>query len=120
MFFSEFHDCFREIGTLITTHHIEVKDNVKPVVTPFFKVPHAFKLKLEKELKRMVDLDITERTEKPSDWVNGLVILEKPNGKLSICIDSRPLNNAVKRKHLHLPAVKEIFSQMYVLAFSQN
>ena len=51
MFFSEFHDCFREIGTLITTHHIEVKDNVKPVVTPFCKVPHAFKLKLEKELK---------------------------------------------------------------------
>ena len=34
MFFSEFHDCFGEIGTLNTTHHIEVKDNVKPVVNP--------------------------------------------------------------------------------------
>ena len=44
--FSEFHDCFREIGTLNRT---QLKDNVKPVVT-----------KLEKELTRMVDLGIIE------------------------------------------------------------
>ena len=51
MFFSEFHDCFVEIGTLNATHYIEVKDNVKPVVTPVHKVPHALnKPKLEKEL----------------------------------------------------------------------
>ena len=111
-FFSEFHDCFGEIGTLNTTHHIEVKDNVKPVVTPVRKVPHALKPKLEKELKRMVDLDITEPIENSTDWVNGLVIVEKPNGKLRICLDPRPLNNAIKREHFHLPTAEEIFSQM--------
>ena len=111
-FFSEFHDCFGEIGTLNTTHHIEVKDNVKPVVTPVHKAPHALKPKLEKKLKRMVDLDIIETIEKPTDWVNGLVIVEKPNGKLRICLDSRPLNNAIKRERLHLPTTEEIFSQM--------
>ena len=47
-FFSEFHDCFGEIGTLSTTHRIEVKDNVKPVVTPLCKVPHVLKPKSEK------------------------------------------------------------------------
>ena len=35
-------------------------DHVTPVVTPVRKIPFALKLKLEKELKRMVDLDITE------------------------------------------------------------
>ena len=40
-------DCFGEIGTLNTTHHIEVKDNVKPVVTPVRKVLHALEPKLE-------------------------------------------------------------------------
>ena len=35
----------------------------------------------------MVDLDITKPIEKPTDWVNGLVIEEKPNGKLRICLD---------------------------------
>ena len=42
-FFSEFHDCFGEIGTLNATYHIEVKDDVKSVVTPVRKVPHAKK-----------------------------------------------------------------------------
>ena len=79
MFFSELHDCFGEIGTLNTTDHIEVKDNVKPVVTPVRKVPHALKPKLEKELKRMVDLDIIKPIEKPTDCVSGLVIIEIPN-----------------------------------------
>ena len=83
MFFSEFHDCFEEIGTLNTTHHIEVKDNVKPVVTPVRKVPHALKPKVEKEHKRMVDLDIIEPIKKPTDWVKVLVIVEKPNGKFA-------------------------------------
>ena len=54
MFFSEFHNCFGEIETLNTTHHIEIKDNVKPVVTPVRKVQHALKPKLEEELKQMV------------------------------------------------------------------
>ena len=88
-FFSESHDCFEEIGTLNTT---EVKDNVKPVVT-----------KLEKELKRMVDLGIFEPIKKPTDWVNG---------KLYICLYPRSLNNAMKSKQRHLPTTEEIFSKM--------
>ena len=111
-FFSEFHDCLGEIGTLNTTHHIDVKGNVKLVVTPVRKVPHAFKAKLEKELKRMVDLDIIDLIDKPTDWVNGLLIVEKPNEKLRICLDPRPLNNAIKREHFHLSTFEEIFTQM--------
>ena len=60
----------------------------------------------------MVDLDITEPIEKPTDWINSLVIVEKPNGKLRICPDPRPLNNAMKLEHLHLPTAEEIFSQI--------
>ena len=93
-------------------HHIEVKDNVKPVVTPVRKVPHAFKPKLEKELKRMVDLDITEPIEKTNNEMKGLLIVEKPNGKLSICLDPRPFNNTLKCEHLHLLIAGEIFSQI--------
>ena len=110
-FLSGFSDCFGKIGTLKNTHHIEIKDNVTPVVTPVRKIPFALKPKLEKELKRMVDLDIIEPVQKPTDWANGLVAVENPSGKLSVCLEPRPLNKTIKREHLHLPTAEEI-SQM--------
>ena len=60
----------------------------------------------------MVDLDIIDLIDKPTDWVNGLLIVEKPNEKLRICLDSRPLNYAIKREHFHLSTFEEIFTQM--------
>ena len=109
-FLSEFSYCFKEIGTLKNTHHLQIKDNVTPVVTPVRKIPLALKPKLEKELKRMVDLDIIEPVQKPTDYVNRLVVNEKPNGKLRVCLDPRSLNKAIKLEHLHLFTAKEIFS----------
>ena len=88
----EFSDCFGEIETLKNTHHIEIKNNVTPLVTPVRKIPLALKPKLENELKRIVDLDIIEPVQKPTDLVNGLVVVEKPNEKLRVCLDPRPLN----------------------------
>ena len=40
----------------------------------------------------MVDLDIIEPVDEQTEWVNGLVIVEKPNGKLRIYLDPGPLN----------------------------
>ena len=97
-FLSEFSDCFEETGTLKNTHYIEIKDNVTPVATPVQKIPLPLKPKLEKELKRMVDLVIIEPVQKPTDWVNGTLV-KKPNGKLQVCLDPRPLNTATKREH---------------------
>ena len=96
--------------TLKITHHIEIKDNVTTVITPVRKIALTLKSKLEKELKCMVDLDIIEPVKKPTDWVNGLVVVKKPNGKLLVCLDPRSLNKAIKREHLHLFTAKEIFS----------
>ena len=49
----------------------------------------------------MVDLDIIKPVRKLTDWVNGLVVVEKPNGKLRICLDPRTLNKTIKHGHLH-------------------
>ena len=64
------------------THHIKIKDTVTPVTNPVRKISLTVKRKLEKELKCMVDMDINEPVQKPTDWVKGIVILEKQNGKL--------------------------------------
>ena len=58
----------------------------------------------------MVDLDITDLVDELTDWVSRLVIVEKPNRKLAICLDPQPLNQAIKREHLHLPTAEELLS----------
>ena len=40
------------------------------------------------------------------------LVVEKPNGKLGVCLDRRPLNKAIKLQHLYLPTAEEILSQM--------
>ena len=34
----EYFDCFGEVGTLKNTYHIELKDDVQPVVVPLHKL----------------------------------------------------------------------------------
>ena len=60
----------------------------------------------------MERLQIIESVEIPTDWVNAMVVVEKPNGKLRVCLDPRPLNLAIKRHHHQLPTADEIFSEM--------
>ena len=56
----EFSDCFGETGCLKRTHHIEVRDDVKPVIAPIRKIPLALKSKLKEELQRTIKLDIID------------------------------------------------------------
>ena len=46
-----------------------------------------------------------------TDWVSSLVLVDKPN-KLRVCIDSRDLNNAIKRPHHPLPIIEDIISDL--------
>ena len=64
----------------------------------------------------MVDLYITEPVQKPTDWVDGLAVVEKPNRKLRVCLDPGSLNKVIKLENLHFPTAEEIFSQMSVFS----
>ena len=43
-------------------------------------------------------------------WVNGMVTIIKPNGKLRICIDPCNLNKAVKRDYYPMRTVDEVIT----------
>ena len=60
----------------------------------------------------MMRLNIIDKIDGPTDWVSNLVIVEKPNGKLRVCLDPRDLKQAIKRQHYQLPTAKDILSQM--------
>ena len=64
--------------------------------------------KLKLELERMRRLDVIEPVNEPTEWVNTLITVEKPNGKLRICLDPKHLNQAIKRQHYKLPTAEEL------------
>ena len=85
---------------------------ISPVIQAPRKVPFALREKLKDELNRMMRLNIIDKVDGPTDWVSNLVIVEKPNGKLRVCLDPRDLNQAIKRQHYQLPTAEDILSQM--------
>ena len=60
----------------------------------------------------MERMGIIEKVEMSTDWINALFVVERPNGKLRICLDPRPLNQAIKRQHYRLLTTEEIIYQM--------
>ena len=56
-------------------------------------------------------MNIIARIEEPTDWVNSIAVVEKPNSNLRICIDPRNLNKAIKRPHYVIPKTEEILSK---------
>ena len=82
-----FQDCFGNKGKLQTTHHISPDPNVPPVINPPRRVPFALSEKLKAELDKMTEMGIIVPVSEPTDWVNSLVIIEKPNGSLCVCLE---------------------------------
>ena len=100
------------LGKLTEEHHIHIKENATPVIHRPTKIPIALRHKLKKELDTMERNDVIKRIEEPTDWFNSLVLVEKPDGSLRICLDPRDLNKAIKREHYQLPTFDEIASRL--------
>ena len=113
-FYTKYADCFGNIGLLKHEYKIQLKSDAEPVIHAPRRVPIALKDKLRHVLDRMKQLDIIEEVpiSESSEWVNSMVIGEKPNGKLRICLDPYDLNKATKRYHHDLPTTEEILSKL--------
>jgi len=60
----------------------------------------------------MVQNQILLPVSEPTDWVSSMVILEKKDGSLRVCIDPKDLNNAMKRSHYPTPTIDDITSEL--------
>jgi hypothetical protein len=95
----EYDDVFNGIGCMPNEHHIQLKDEAEPVVHAPRRVPFALNERLKEELDRLSELGIIVKVDYPTEWVNSLVIVEKPNGKLRLCLDPKELNQASYSNH---------------------
>ena len=93
-------------------YHIELDPSVPPVIQTPRKVPHAKHTQLKETLDKLERDGIIASVDEPTDWVHNLVITEKRNGSLRICLDPRPLNKAIKRERCEIPTPADVQSQL--------
>ena len=98
----EFKEVFQGLGCLNYEYDIKIDPNVPPVVHPPRRVPFALRNRLKAQLQKMEAEGVIASVEEPTSWVNLLVVVEKPNGSLRVCIDPRDLNKAILREHYTL------------------
>ena len=109
---SEFEDVFSAEGKLPDKLHLEIDKSVPPVVLPVRKVPFAVQEPLRQELERLVTKGILETVDVPTDWVSSMVVVKKANGKIRLCIDPHPLNQALRRNYYPLPVIDDLLPQL--------
>ncbi|MCG8048271.1 MAG: RNase H-like domain-containing protein [Candidatus Thiodiazotropha endolucinida] len=105
-------DLFEGIGLMPGTCTLHLKDDAIPVVCPARKVPFGLQDKLKAELDSMVAKQVICRVTEPTSWVNSIVCVEKPNGKLRICLDPKALNDNIKRPYYPMRSIDDITSQL--------
>jgi len=44
--------------------------------------------------------------------VSSLVVVEKPNGKVRLCLDPQDLNKAIQREHYPIQTVEEVAAEL--------
>ncbi|CAG2225151.1 unnamed protein product [Mytilus edulis] len=98
-----------EPGTL----QIPIDPDVEPVIQPMRRVPFNLRDKLGKKLDELLDLDIIEHVNEPSEWVSPVVVVPKCSGDdIRLCVDMRQANTAVKRVRHPIPTIDELVQDM--------
>lgn len=56
----------------------------------------------------MCELKIVEKCKVPSEWQSPIIIIEKPDKSLRVCLDPRELNKNIVREMYQIPTLEEI------------
>ena len=108
----EFVDIFSGYGKIDGLVHLEVDDKITPVRMPLRKLPIAVRDKVKLELERMMAAGIISPVAEPTEWISALLVVMKPDGRVRICIDPKPLNVALKRNHYPLPVMDDFLPEL--------
>ncbi|KAK3931501.1 Retrovirus-related Pol polyprotein from transposon 297 [Frankliniella fusca] len=118
----KFQSVFTGLGKIPGTYEIQTVPNAKPTavtVTRHISIP--LREPVEKELQKMVAMDIIEKVEHPTEWCSHMcpVIKKKPNengefapGSIRITVDFAALNEVVTRELFPTPTVEECLAML--------
>ncbi|MCO5580819.1 hypothetical protein L7F22_034691 [Adiantum nelumboides] len=99
------------IGVSVVQHHINLKEEAKPVVQQLRRLGVVQQDALLSEVRKLLNVGFIYPVEN-SEWVSPVVVTPKKNGKWWVCVDYKPLNAATKRDHFPLQFQDEILNEV--------
>ena len=76
--------------------NFQLKLHVDEIITPVAQamqiIPFSRKQMVVDKLEELEALDVIEKVNCPTSWINPFVSVEKPNGDVHICLDTRHAN----------------------------
>lgn len=94
--------------TDVTEHSINTVSN--PIRLPPYRIPHAYREEVSKELQEMEDSGIIEPS--CSEWASPIVVAKKKDGSIRLCVDYRKLNAASPMDAYPMPRVDELLDKL--------
>ena len=99
-------------GDLRPEYDIKLDPSVQGTAQAPHRIPYAKLEPLRKCLEDVQARGIIADVDGPTPWVNNLVITEKRNGALRLCLDPKPLNKAILREHFSIPTPEEVATKL--------
>ena len=113
-FIKEFPKVFNGLGKMKREPvHIQLKPDTVPFhlsAAPHVALPMQDKVRIE--LNRMENLGVIRKVNEPTDWCYPMVIVNKKDGNLRICIYLTKLNLEVKREFYQMESVEETIAKL--------
>ena len=109
----QYPNLFKGLGKLKGEYTIRLREGACPfaLMTPR-RVAIPFLPRVKAELERMMQLGVISPVEEPTEWCAGMVVAQKANGSVRICVDLSRLNESVCRERHPLPVVEQVLAQL--------
>ena len=105
-------DVFSGLGKLPGEYTIQIHSDKVPVVNPSRRLPVSLRGIVKTELDTMVAKQIISSVTEPTPWVSSMVVAQKKDDKVHICLDPQHLNKAIMRSHYPLPTIEEVTTRL--------
>ena len=104
---------FEGLGIMPGTFRINLRGDAAPrrLFSPR-PIAAGLREQAKAEIDKMLEMNVIEPVEEPTDWCSGLTIAPKPNGKIRMCIDLTALNKSVQREVYPLPRISDMLTRL--------
>ena len=95
--------------TTLAEHSLETGSAI-PVRQPPYRLPHAYRETVQKELEQMEAEGIIEQSS--SEWASPIVLVKKKDNSLRLCVDYRKLNGLTPIDAYPMPRIDDLIDKL--------